>query len=83
MGIVTKRRVYEHNGHEIVVYAGWIDHYLQINGQIVDRVKTAVGISLELKGEINGVSVRSNIGMGLFGNHVVTFINGVEAEAEK
>jgi len=68
-------RTYLYDGHTIRVRAGWYDHYLQIDGQIVDRIKTPIAFSLELTGDIDGKSVRAKIGMS---NGIIVFVGGTE-----
>lgn len=29
-------KIYEYNGNEIIIYAGWVHHYIKVNGQITD-----------------------------------------------
>jgi hypothetical protein len=74
----TKRRYYEMNGYRIEVYAGWINHYIKINGKIVDEIKTGSRhhlITLEAHCENLDVVVR--IGQGFLGNTISTIINGI------
>ena len=75
----AKTRIYGYNGHHIKVYAGFFTHYIEIDNQVVDKVKTACFFTINLKGSIGDVHVKVRIGQGLLGNTITTFINGVEA----
>lgn len=35
-------KVYDYNGIEIIVYAGWYHHYIKINGEIADEHNTLI-----------------------------------------
>jgi hypothetical protein len=77
----AKTRYYKHGNHAIKVYAGWVDHYIEIDGQIVDRLKSMFFFNAEMKGEVDGKIIRVKLGQGLMGNTIVTFIDGKEAQA--
>jgi hypothetical protein len=67
----------------VYVYAGWVDHYLKVDGDIVDRKKKAIGLSLTLSGSIDGVPITVKIKTGLIENKVMTIIDGVEIKSVK
>ena len=35
-------KVCEYNGNDIIVYAGWIQHYIKVNGKIMDEINTFI-----------------------------------------
>jgi hypothetical protein len=75
----AKTRYYKYKEHTIKVYAGWYDHYLEIDGKIVDRERTGYAFSVKLNGSIDNVPIRVKIGRGFLGNIITTFIDDEEA----
>jgi len=82
LGIIfnAKTRYYKHGNHTIKVYAGWSDHHLEIDGQVVDREKNMFAFSIRLTGTVDSHSVKVKIGQGFLGNTITVFIDDEEAK---
>jgi hypothetical protein len=76
----AKTKWYIYQGHKIKVYAGWVNHYIMIDGEIVDSEKNGFAFSIRLNANIDNALVTVKIGQGLLGNIITTFIDGKLAE---
>ncbi|MCL2796643.1 MAG: hypothetical protein FWD58_01115 [Firmicutes bacterium] len=74
----SKTRHYQHDGHEIEVKAGWVQHYIKIDGIIADELKAAFTLrQINLQAQRENLIVEVKIGNGFLGNTIHTKINGM------
>lgn len=72
-----KRLFYCVDGCNIEVFAGHCSHYIIVNGEKADEIKTLFAFQICLNALRENLNVQVRIGQGILGNTISTRINGV------
>ena len=86
LAIVSMVRLNQHltaevNGHRIEIVTGYSYARLIIDGNIVDEMNSFQMHSAKLIGQLDGVEIKVNIGVGFMGRKITTIYGGVRSEA--
>jgi len=71
-----KRYFYYVDDYAIEVFTGYVRHYVIVNGDKVDEIKTLTFLNLVLTALREKLNVQVRIGHGFLGNTISTKING-------